>query len=112
MGDSKEAGIDLKKMAENVGLEENEYLSLLELFIETSTSDVSDLRAAIHDGDSKRVYEATHNIRGAAENLGIPEMPDIARQIELKAHKNILEGAEEATDSLVRKLGYLREMFH
>lgn len=112
MGESKETGINVKKMSENVGLKENEYLSLLELFVETSISYVSELKSAIHDGDSKRVYETIHNIRGAAENLGIPEMPEIAWQMELKARQNILEGAEKATEFLAKRLEYLREIFH
>jgi HPt (histidine-containing phosphotransfer) domain-containing protein len=97
-------------MAENVGLEEDEYMSLLVLFIETSISYLNALKSDILNGDSKKVYETIHTIRGAAENLGIPEMSEIAKVIELKASKNVLEGAEEARETLVEKLGYLTEV--
>ena len=112
MDGSKETRIILKQMAENVGLEEDEYLSLLVLFIETSTSYLSELYSAMHDGDSKRVYETTHTIRGAAESLGLPEMSEIAKEIEMKARQNILEGAEEATERLAKELVYLAGVYH
>jgi histidine phosphotransfer protein HptB len=112
MGSSKEISINVRQMAENVGLDEDEYLQLLVLFIETSISHLSALKSDILNGDSKKVYETIHSIRGAAENLGIPEMSEIAKVIELKARKNILEGAEEARETLMEKLGYLTEVSH
>jgi len=112
MGSSKETDINLKQMAENVGLEENEYLSLLALFIETTIYYLSELKSAIHDGDSKKVYETIHTIRGAAENLGIPDISEIAKAIEMKARQNILEGAEEATECLAKKIEYITEVYH
>ncbi|MGA2331533.1 MAG: Hpt domain-containing protein [Syntrophales bacterium] len=99
-------------MAENVGLEEDEYLPLLVLFIETSICHLNELKSDILKGDSRKVYETIHTIRGAAENLGIPEMSEIAKVMELKARKDVLEGAEEARETLVEKLGYLTEVSH
>lgn len=112
MGDTRETGVTLKHMAENVGLEEDDYLPLLELFIETSTSYLRELKAAVHNGDSKSVYETTHTIRGAAENLGIQEMSVIAKAIEIKARRNILEGADEAAECLIQELSYLKKLFN
>jgi HPt (histidine-containing phosphotransfer) domain-containing protein len=112
MGSSKEESINVRQMAENVGLEEDEYLSLLLLFIETSICHLNELKSDILKGDSRKVYETIHNIRGAAENLGIPEMSEIARVMELKARKDVLEGAEEARETLVEKLGHLTEVSH
>jgi HPt (histidine-containing phosphotransfer) domain-containing protein len=112
MGDTRETGITLKQMAENVGLEENDYLPLLELFIVTSTEYLKELHAAIRNGDSKSVYETTHTIRGAAENLGIPKMSEIAKAIELRARRTILEGAEESAERLIKELSYLTKIIH
>jgi HPt (histidine-containing phosphotransfer) domain-containing protein len=112
MGSSKEASINLRQMAENVGLEEDEYLPLLVLFIETSICHLNELKSDILKGDSRKVYETIHNIRGAAENLGIPDMSEIAKTMELKARKNVLEGAEEVRETLVEKLGSLTEVSH
>jgi len=112
MGSSKEELINLRQMAENVGLEEKEYLSLLVLFIEMSICHLNELKSDILKGDSRKVYETIHTIRGAAENLGIPEMSEIAKAMELKARKDVLEGAEEARETLVEKLAYLTEVSH
>ena len=110
MGPSKKESIDVRQMAENVGLEQDEYLSLLLLFIETSICNLNELKSDIIKGDSRKVYETIHNIRGAAENLGIPKVSEIAKIMELKARKDVLEGAEEARETLVEQLGYLTEV--
>ncbi len=112
MGTTREAGITLKQMAENVGLEEDDYLPLLELFITTSMAYVKELQTAIHNGDAKSVYETIHTIRGAAENLCIPEMSVVAKELELRAHRNILEGAEEAAECLMKELTHLMRIIH
>ena len=112
MGAADEASVNLRRMAANVGLEEEEYLTLLVLFIETSICHLKQLKSDILNRDAKRVYETIHTIRGAAENLGIPEMSEIARVIELKARKNILDGAEEGREDLIRKLTNLTEISH
>jgi len=112
MGSSEETYISLKQMADNVGLDEDEYLSLLTLFVETTVYYLSELKSAIHSGDSKKVYETIHTIRGAAENLGIPHISGIAKTMEMKACQNILDGAEEATECLVKEIKYIREIYH
>ena len=112
MGAKKESYINLKRMAENVGLEENEYASLLALFIETTSHCLSELKYAIRNRDSKKVYETIHTIRGAAENLGILDISEIAKAIEIKARQNILDGAEEATECLVKELENITAVYH
>ncbi|HUH66414.1 MAG TPA: Hpt domain-containing protein [Syntrophales bacterium] len=112
MGATDEAAVNLRQMAANVGLDEEEYLTLLMLFIETSICHLKQLKSDILNRDAKKVYETIHTIRGAAENLGIPEISEIARVIELKARKNILEGAEEGREDLIEKLANLTELSH
>lgn len=112
MGGSEKSYLNLKRLADNVGLDEDEYLSLLLLFIETSKMYLSDIKSAILNGDSTKVYETTHTIRGAADNLGIYDMAEIAKKIEVGARQNILEGAEEATEYLLKKLVFLAEVYN
>ena len=112
MGSSKETHINLKQMAENVGLGEDEYSSLLALFIETTMYYLSELKSAIYNRDSNKVYDTIHTIRGAAENLGIPNISEIAKAMEMKARQNILDGAEEATECLVKELNYITEIYY
>jgi HPt (histidine-containing phosphotransfer) domain-containing protein len=112
MGGSEKSCLNLKRLADNVGLDEDEYLSLLLLFIETSKTYLHDIKSAIQEGDSTKVYETTHTIRGAADNLGIYDMAEIAKKIEVCARQNILEGVEEATDYLLDKLAFLAKVYH
>jgi HPt (histidine-containing phosphotransfer) domain-containing protein len=62
--------MDLKEFADNLGLEEDEFFQIMELFVETSASDLSKMTAAVDGGDMVRVVEAAHSIKGASGNLG------------------------------------------
>ena len=96
--------MDFRKLAENIGLEENEFLELVELFVETSASDLGKLQSAIDEGDTQQTVEAAHSIKGASANLGFIEMSSAAKEIELKARQNSLGGAAERVRIIKEKL--------
>jgi HPt (histidine-containing phosphotransfer) domain-containing protein len=92
------------ELAENIGLEKEEFLDLLRLFVETSSSDLRKLQSAIDKGDRQSVVEMAHSIKGAAVNLGLDGIYEVARDVEMNARQNILGGAAEAIKSLQEKL--------
>jgi len=92
------------KLADNIGLEKEEFLKLLRLFIETSLYDLGKLQISIDKGNPQGVVEAAHSIKGAAGNLGFEDMYEVAKDVEMKARENILEGLSEAIRSLHEKL--------
>ncbi|MFB3925994.1 MAG: Hpt domain-containing protein [Syntrophales bacterium] len=94
----------LRRLASRLGLEESEFKEILKLFIETSNTDLKNLRCAIESGDARKAFEASHSIKGAAENLGFLDISGIARGIEMKARQDILEGSSEAVYLLKQKI--------
>ena len=92
--------MNCKELAENLGLEEEEYLELLELFVETTASNLDRLQSGIAKGDSGEVSEAAHTIKGSSANLGLMEIAESAKGIEEKARQNDLEGAAEAVETI------------
>jgi HPt (histidine-containing phosphotransfer) domain-containing protein len=84
--------MDLKGLAADIGLEEEEILELVELFFETSTSDLDRLKKAVDQNDVKTVAETAHSIKGAAANMRLHEIYEPARQIEKDANEKILDG--------------------
>ena len=94
----------VKELADNLGLEEDEYVELVELLIETGMSDLDKLESAIDAGDTEKAAEAAHSLKGAAGNLGITEFSQVAKQVEDNSRNGILEGASEAAQTLREQL--------
>ena len=101
--------MNFKELAENTGLEEDEFLEMVELFLETCTSDIENLENAIYAGDIQQAVEAAHSVKGAAGNLGFKEVYEEAKGIEIKARQNTLEGSEEGVKSMKGKLALIAE---
>ena len=96
--------MNFKELADNLGLEEEEYMELIELLIETGMSDLDKLQSAIDAGDTEKAAEAAHSLKGAAGNLGITEFSQVAREVEDNSRNGTLEGASEAAQTLREKL--------
>ncbi|MBF0120490.1 MAG: Hpt domain-containing protein [Desulfobacterales bacterium] len=84
-----------KELAENLGLDEDEFRELAVLIVDTAAGDIERLEEAAQKGDATLASEASHSLKGAAGNLGFMELSDIARQIEEKARKKSIEGISE-----------------
>ena len=73
--------MNFSEMAENMGLEYNEFAELVELFVETSTFHLERLQTAIDKENKQQAVEAAHYIKGAAGNLGFTRIYDLAKAI-------------------------------
>ncbi|MBU4426850.1 MAG: Hpt domain-containing protein [Proteobacteria bacterium] len=100
-----------KKLAENLGLEEEKFAELFGLYKETAFSDLKELKFAISAGDAKKAHEKAHSIKGASGNLGLDELYETAKAIDDRARVNSLDGLEnmfqefwESYEKLVREL--------
>jgi HPt (histidine-containing phosphotransfer) domain-containing protein len=103
--------MDFKKMAEELGLENEEFLEMLGLYVSTGRHDLARLREAFETNHFLGVAEAAHSLTGASSNLGFAEIAEIAKGVELKAREEMLgsagaainlieEGLREIADSL------------
>lgn len=72
--------MNFKELGENLGLNEDEYMELIELFIDTGTIDLQKLKTAMENGDSDEVGSAAHSLKGASGNLGLMDIFETARQ--------------------------------
>jgi HPt (histidine-containing phosphotransfer) domain-containing protein len=101
--------MNFKELAENLGLEEDEYLELIDLFVEVGTTDLDKLQSAIDDGNAEDAARAAHSLKGASGNLGLMEFSQIAKEIEEKGRNGQLEGTAEATQALRGQLKAIAE---
>jgi len=96
--------MDFKELAQNLELEENEFLELLGLFVETGYSDLNELQSAIEDGDAEKAGRVAHSIKGTSANLGLTEIFEFAKRIEMNVRNNDLFGATGAAKRIKEQL--------
>ncbi len=96
--------MNLKELALELGMEQDEMRELLEIFIESSESDIERLQQAVVEGDAKRVADAAHSIKGASANLGFMDIFSVAKNLEQKARENSLEGLNDEVHILKDRL--------
>jgi len=101
--------MNFKELAENLGLEEEEYLELIELFIETGMSDLGTLSSAIKEKNAEKAANAAHSLKGATSNLGLMELYEAAMKIEEGILNNRLEETAEDVQVLKEKLDIIAE---
>jgi histidine phosphotransfer protein HptB len=77
--------MNLKELGDALGLEEDEYRELIELFIETGAVDLAQMQTAVAENDLDRIIRSAHTIKGAAGNLGLTALHETAKQIETAA---------------------------
>ena len=86
--------MDIKALAEELGLEENDALRLVRTFIEATEQDLLLLERAFADQDADQVRMLAHHIKGSASNLELTAITEAALAIEEKARSNVLEDTE------------------
>ena len=92
--------MNFKELGDRIGLEEDEYRELVELFMETGMADYDRLKVAFEAGDAQQVARSAHTIQGAAGNMGIMNVREVAKRIELAAGENHLDAVSAELDNL------------
>lgn len=96
--------MNFKKLGENLGLEEDEYRELVDLFIMTGTEDFQKIKAGLASDDVDLVARSAHTIKGASGNLGLMAVSETAKFIEDRAVEKRLDSLDEAVQTMKRQL--------
>ena len=92
--------MNINALAEAIGLDEEDYRELVELFLETGKADFDQLKAALAEGNAETVSRKAHTLCGAAGNLGIMDVYEAAKRIELTALDHQLDGLSADMNAL------------
>lgn len=103
--------MDIKQLAENLELDLEEFNEIFEIYMETTSSDLQEIKAALQDGDAERVHEKAHSIKGSSGNLGLDELYKLAKQIDDRARVNSLNGLEDLVSDFYERYEKLVEDF-
>jgi HPt (histidine-containing phosphotransfer) domain-containing protein len=103
--------MELEKLAERLGLDVEDIQELFELYVETTTSDLAELKGAIEAKDAQLAHAKAHSIKGASGNLGLDEMYNPVKEIDDLARVNSLDGLENMVQVLQEKFNSLIKDF-
>ena len=102
--------MNVTELSGRLGLERQEFIELVGLFLEASASDLIGLQRAVESGIAQQAIGPAHSIKGAANNLAFEEIYKIAEKVEAKAQNNVLDGAKEAIQSIREKLSLIENV--
>ncbi len=103
--------MNFKELGARLGLEEDEFKELVELFVETGAADFDRLQTAAASRDVEQVMKSAHTLSGAAGNLGLMDIHTLAKQIENQARDNKLDGVSEAVQELKVRIDQVAAVF-
>lgn len=84
--------MNLKQLGESLGLDEEEYLEMIDLFFESGGADLKKIETAVADGDAARGYAASHSLKGSAGSLGLMMIYEKTILIDDKLRRGDIEG--------------------
>jgi signal transduction histidine kinase/DNA-binding response OmpR family regulator len=93
----------------SVGDSESLLREIAGLFLEHSPGLLREVRAAIDQGDARRLKRAVHSLRGAAGHFAAAAVADAARRLEAMGEANDLGGAAEVYQALEREVRLLEQ---
>ncbi len=73
---------------------------LAEMFLDDATARLPSLYVALEEGDSERVEEISHTLKGSSGNMGATQMAEICAQLQDAGTSHDLEHAPELLDRL------------
>ncbi|MBW2096438.1 MAG: Hpt domain-containing protein [Deltaproteobacteria bacterium] len=103
--------MNINELAENLGLEPDEYMEILELLVDSGKADIASLEQAIAANDAEGVVKAAHSLKGASANLGLMDLSETARDIEFKGREQDLADIGEKIQVLKAKFAPVIELF-
>ncbi len=101
--------MDFKEIGESLGLEEDEYIEMLEIFLQSGESDMKKLEEAVAQNDPQKAHEASHSFKGSTGSLGLDDLFGISKEIDDRCRKGVLDGVGEMFKQLQKEFDLISE---
>jgi HPt (histidine-containing phosphotransfer) domain-containing protein len=89
--------LEIEKIADDIGISVEAYKKLCRTFLENSRKDLAELKKAIEAEDRPAVRSRAHHVKGAALNIDLTKLSELAKGLEKTAET---EPFEELTTHL------------
>lgn len=85
--------IDSKVIAQLKSLKSGLLIRVIDLYIESSPKLLFDMEQATAQQDTKSLYKIAHSLKNSSANLGVTELTNLCRDLEIKGRENDLAEA-------------------
>jgi HPt (histidine-containing phosphotransfer) domain-containing protein len=109
MGEKNRLSFDLDKALDIVDQDKEFLKELMEIFNSDYPKKVSAIYQAIKEKDFKTLNVIAHGLKGAAGNLFLTKIYELALELEKRGEENKIEGAEEIYKELEKELEKFKE---
>jgi HPt (histidine-containing phosphotransfer) domain-containing protein len=92
--------MNFKEIGEKIGLDEDEYIEMIELFVESGGEDLNNLEAAIKEADAEKAHQASHSIKGSSGSLMLDTIYEIAKSMDDILRTGKVDNVEEMLNKL------------
>ena len=99
--------MDFKDLASKLGIDEEDFIELIELFVTTSLADLDKIKQGFKSGNCEDAAAAAHSIKGASGNLGFDDIFNLAKDMEMQAKQGSLDNFESYINELENKVNAL-----
>jgi HPt (histidine-containing phosphotransfer) domain-containing protein len=99
--------MDFKVLWERLGIDQEDFMELVELFVITSLSDIEKIKTGMAGNNPADAAAASHSIKGAAGNLGFDEISNLAKDMEMQAKSGSLENFDAYVNDLENSVNAL-----
>ena len=99
--------MNFKAQAKKMGLDEEEYVEVVDLFIKTTADNLRQLRSAVEAGDISKIHQETHSLKGAALNLGFWDLCIIVERITMRVRENSWHGLSADIEVIQGKIDWI-----
>ncbi len=86
--------VDIEALRELKEIMEDQFVTLVETFLEDSATRMNEIEAAIAAGDADGLRSAAHSLKGSSSNLGISSMADVLFKLESMGRDGTTDGGE------------------
>ena len=107
--------MNFKELGEKIGLDEDEYIEMIGLFVESGREDLQKLAIAIEEADAEKAHEASHSIKGSSGSLMLDPVYEIAKSMDDILRIGKFDNVEEMLNKLrseyeIIKMAFLEKM--
>ena len=100
----------LKSLAGKIEFDEEDYVSLIVLFLDTTDSNLIEISNAVKLLDKECISTNIHNIKGAAMNLGLEYISEIMDQMSMLNKNELFADIEKRVKDCKVELGKINKI--
>ena len=100
----------LKELAAKIDFDLEDFIPLIELFLDTTDLNLNAINAAAKGADNEIISFNIHNIKGASLNLGLEKISVITEQMSLLNNKGSFADIEKRVEECKVELIELRSL--